>query len=57
MCWRPREKSDYFQATLGVGILWMAAQMIAAPGAPTIHWSCFISCCVDGFAFLPEICA
>ena len=33
MWWRAREKSEYFQATLGVGILWIATQMIAAPGA------------------------
>ena len=33
MCWRTYYKSDHFQATPGVGILWIAAQMIAAPGA------------------------
>ena len=50
----PGREEIIFQATPRVATLWIAAQMITTTWYPTIHRSCFITCCVGRLTFLPQ---
>ena len=54
MCWRSQGKSDYFSATLGVGTLWIAAKIIAAPGAQLSSCHILYAAVWASLLFYPE---